>query len=144
MRHAKWFVLAGCAVAVIALAPSSWQAAGGKKEGGTRIFEMRTYYASPGKMKALHERFRNHTCKLFEKHGITLIGFWSPIDEKAAAEKMVYILAYPSKEAAAKSWKAFGADPDWLKAKAASETDGKLVAKVESVYLNPTDYSPIK
>jgi NIPSNAP protein len=109
-----------------------------------RVFEMRTYYANPGKMAALHARFRDHTCKLFEKHGITLIGFWSPIDEKAAEEKMVYILAFPSKEAAAASWKAFINDPDWKKAFAESEKDGKLVKKVDSVYLNPTDYSPVK
>src|SRR5687768_11165773 len=109
-----------------------------------RVFEMRTYYANPGKMEALHARFRDHTCKLFEKHGMTLIGFWSPIDAKQAEEKMVYILAYPSREAAKKSWGDFGNDPDWKKAKAASEVNGPLVAKVESVYLNPTDYSAIK
>jgi hypothetical protein len=114
------------------------------KPADTRVFEMRTYYAHPGKMKDLHARFRDHTCKLFEKHGITLIGFWSPIDPKQAEEKMVYILAYPSKEAAEKSWKAFREDPDWQKAKAASEKNGPLVKSVESVYLNPTDYSKIK
>jgi len=116
----------------------------GEKKVETRVFEMRTYYAHPGRMKALHERFRNHTCKLFEKHGMTLIGFWSPTDEKQAEEKMVYILAYPSKAAADKSWAAFRADPDWIKARDASEKDGKIVLKVESVYLNPTDYSAIK
>src|SRR4051794_23700587 len=105
---------------------------------------MRTYYANPGKMSALHARFRDHTCKLFEKHGMTIIGFWSPIDGKEADEKMVYILAYPSKEAADKSWAAFRNDPDWKAAREASEKDGTLVKKVESVYLNPTDYSPIK
>jgi len=63
-----------------------------------RVFEMRTYYAAPGKMEALHARFRDHTCKLFEKHGITLIGFWSPITPKEAEQKMVYILAFSSKE----------------------------------------------
>ncbi len=109
-----------------------------------RVFEMRTYYAHPGRMEAMHARFRNHTCKLFEKHGMTLIGFWSPIDEKEAAQKMVYILAYPSKEAAEKSWDAFRNDPEWIKARDASEKDGKIVAKVDSVYLNPTDYSAIK
>jgi hypothetical protein len=108
------------------------------------VFEMRIYYPSEGKMEALHARFRNHTNKLFEKHGMTLIGYWTPIDTKKDGDKLVYILAYPSKEAAAKSWKAFISDPDWISAKAASEKDGKLVAKVDSVYLNPTDYSPIK
>src|SRR5688572_3875272 len=71
-----------------------------------RIFEMRTYYANAGKMQALHARFRDHTCKLFKKHGMELVGFWSPIDPKHADEMMVYILAYPSKTAAETSWKA--------------------------------------
>lgn len=114
-----------------------------KKE-DTRIFEIRTYYAHPGKMKALHERFRNHTCKLFKKHGMELVGFWSPLDEKVAEEKMIYVLAYPSKEAADKAWKAFREDPEWIKAKTESEKDGPLVAKVESVFMKATDYSPMK
>jgi hypothetical protein len=115
-----------------------------KKKVDTRVFELRTYYAAPGKMQALHARFRDHTCKLFQKHGMTIIGFWSPIDGKEAEEKLVYILAYPSKEAADKSWAAFRNDPDWKSAKEASEKDGTLVTKVDSVFLNPTDYSPIK
>ncbi|HVK09068.1 MAG TPA: NIPSNAP family protein [Gemmataceae bacterium] len=119
-------------------------AADDPKPADTRVFEMRTYYAHPGKMKDLHARFRDHTCKLFEKHGMTLVGFWSPTDPKKAEEVMVYILAYPSKDAADKAWRAFRADPDWLKAKAASEKDGPLVKNVESVYLNPTDYSKLK
>ncbi len=110
----------------------------------SRVFELRTYYAHPGKMAALHERFRSHTNKLFVKHGMTLIGFWSPIDAEQAQHKMVYMLAFPSKEAADKSWEAFKNDPQWKEAKAASEKDGPLVAKVESVFLNPTDYSPLK
>jgi hypothetical protein len=116
----------------------------GTKKVETRVFEMRTYYAEPGKMAALHTRFRDHTCKLFEKHGMTIIGFWSPTDKKAAEEKLVYILAFPSKEAADKSWKDFREDPAWKTAKEASEKDGVLVNKVDSVFLNPTDYSPIK
>jgi len=126
------------------LAAQTWQSARGGKKVETRVFEMRTYYAHPGRMKALHERFRNHTCKLFEKHGMTLIGFWSPLDPKVAEEKMVYILAYPSKEAADKAWAGFRKDPDWIKARDASEKDGPIVARVESLYLNPTDYSAIK
>jgi hypothetical protein len=113
-----------------------------KKE--TRVFELRTYYAVAGKMEALHKRFREHTNRLFEKHGMTIVGFWSPIDGKQAEEKLIYLLAFPSKEAADKSWKDFRADPDWNRAREASERDGKLVDRVESVYLNPTDYSPMK
>ena len=115
-----------------------------EKKMDDRVFEMRTYYAAPGKMKALHARFRDHTLGLFKKHGITNVGYWSPTDPKDADKKLIYILAYPSKAAADKSWVAFRKDPDWIKAKTASETDGTLVDKVESVYMNPTDYSPLK
>jgi hypothetical protein len=116
----------------------------GEKKMDNRVFELRTYYAAKGKMKALHARFRDHTCKLFKKHGMTIIGFWNPTDAKEAEKKLVYLLAFPSRDAAAKSWEAFIADPDWKAAKAESEKDGALVEKVESAYLNPTDYSPIK
>jgi hypothetical protein len=110
-----------------------------------RVFEMRTYYTAPGKMADLHARFRDHTCALFKKHGMELIGFWEPVDEKSGkGEKMVYILAYPRREAAAASWKAFGADPVWQKARTESEKNGKIVTKVESVFLNGLDYSAIK
>ena len=115
-----------------------------EKKMDDRVFEMRTYYAAPGKMKAMHARFRDHTCDLFKKHGMTIVGFWSPTDAKEAEKKMVYILAYPSKAAADKSWDAFRKDPVWVKAKADSEKDGTLVDKVESLYMNPTDYSPLK
>ena len=113
--------------------------------GKDRVFEMRTYYTHEGRLPALNKRFREHTCELFKKHGMDLIGFWTPIEEKdGKSDKLVYILAYPSKEAAAASWKAFQADPEWTKARDASEVDGKIVKKVESVYLNPTDYSLTK
>jgi hypothetical protein len=111
-----------------------------------RVFEMRTYYASPGKFDALHKRFREHTCKLFEKHGMTNIGYWTPVEgQKGHGEVLVYILAFPDVPARKKAWDAFGADPEWKKVKAASEADGTpLAAKVESVMLKGTDYSPIK
>jgi hypothetical protein len=141
MKCGIWIVMG---LALVGWAGTASPEAEGGKKMETRVFEMRTYYAHPGKMKALHERFRNHTNKLFEKHGMTLIGYWSPIDPQQADQKMVYILAYPSHDAAKKSWDAFRQDPDWIAAKKASEKDGVLVAKVESVFLNPTDYSPIK
>jgi hypothetical protein len=116
----------------------------GDKKVEPRYFEMRTYTPAQGKMTALHARFRDHTTKLFEKHGMTVIGYWTPADPKDADAKLVYILAYPSKEARDKSWKDFQDDPDWKAAKEASEKDGKLVEKVEQLFLNPTDYSPLK
>jgi hypothetical protein len=110
-----------------------------------RVFELRTYVANEGKFEALHARFREHTNDLFRKHGMTIIGFWVPQDEKdGKANTLVYMLAFPDREAAKKSWAEFGGDPEWQKAKAESEKDGVLVGKVISVYLDPTDYSPIK
>lgn len=116
----------------------------GGKQVETRVFELRTYYAHPGKMQALHARFREHTNKLFVKHGMTLIGYWSPMDAKSAEEKLIYVLAHASKAAADKSWADFRNDPDWKAARSKSEENGPLVAKVESVFMNPTDYSPLK
>jgi hypothetical protein len=106
----------------------------------TRCYEMRTYTAAPGKVDELSARFRNHTCRLFEKHGMTNIGYWMPLENPDG--KLIYLLAYPSREARDQSWKAFTADPDWQAAVKASEANGKLVAKVESVFLSATDYSP--
>jgi hypothetical protein len=143
MKYGKTIIVAASLLVAVWVGQAALEAQGGKKV-DTRVFEMRTYYAHPGKMNALHARFRDHTNKLFVKHGMTLLGFWSPIDAKQAEDKMVYILAYPSKEAADKSWDAFKKDPDWITAKKASEKDGPLVKRVDSVFLNPTDYSPIK
>lgn len=107
----------------------------------TRVFEMRVYYAAPGKLDALNARFRDHTIKLFEKNGITNIGYWVP--EGANPEgKLVYVIAYPSREESKKRWQAFLNDPEWKKAYAASEKGGKLVAKLESHFMAATDYSP--
>jgi hypothetical protein len=119
-------------------------AAGAKMERADRFFEMRIYYANPGKMQALHARFRDHTTKMFEKHGMQNIGYWQQSGGDNAENTLVYILAYPSEEARKKSWDAFVNDPDWKKAKADSEKDGVLVAKVESKFMKPTDYSTIK
>jgi hypothetical protein len=111
------------------------------KKADTRYFELRTYHAAAGKMDALNTRFKEHTNKLFKKHGMEIVGFWTDVNQP---DVLVYMLAYPSKEARDKSWKAFQEDPDWIKAKSESEKDGKLVDKVESKFLTPTDYSPIK
>ncbi len=116
----------------------------GAKRADARVFELRTYTAAPGKMAALNARFRDHTCKLFEKHGMTNIGYWNPADPNEAEKKLVYLLAFPSREAAEKSWQAFRNDPEWKTAREASEKNGRLVEKVESVFLSPTDYSPLK
>ena len=92
-----------------------------------RVFELRTYTASEGNLAALNSRFRNHTTKLFQKHGIKNIGYWTPVDAPLSQNTLVYLLAYPDREAAKKSWSDFGNDPEWKKAKEQSEVKGKLV-----------------
>lgn len=108
-----------------------------------RVFELRTYVAHEGKLADLQTRFRTHTTTLFEKHGITNIGYWVPQDAPASANTLVYLLAYPNREEAKTRWAAFVADSAWQQARAASEVNGKLVAKVESVFLEPTAFSPL-
>lgn len=106
-----------------------------------RVFELRTYYAHEGKLPNLLARFRDHTTKLFEKHGMTNVGYWVPKDKP---NTLIYLLAHKSPEAAKASWDGFRKDPVWLKARDASEASGKIVQKVESVYLEPTDFSKMK
>ncbi len=141
-------LLAGlCLVAAGKLAIDAGSAraeASAKVKTANRFFEMRIYTTAEGKLDALHKRFREHTNKLFEKHGMTLVGYWTPVEGPEAKNTLVYILAYPNREAREKSWKAFQADPDWIAARDASEKNGRIVIKVVSQFLSPTDYSPIK
>ena len=109
-----------------------------------RVFELRTYTAPEGKLPNLEARFRNHSMGLFEKHGITNIGYWTPQDEPDSSNTLVYIIAYDSREAATASWAAFLADPEWQRVARESQVDGRIVSGVVSVFLDPTDYSPIK
>lgn len=112
---------------------------------GNMVYELRTYFTNEGRLPALNDRFKNHTLKLFEKHGMKNIVYGTPIDNdgKPVDNKLVYLLAHKSQAAARASFAAFGKDPEWMAAREASEKDGKIVAKVESVFLVPTDYSPM-
>lgn len=109
-----------------------------------RVFEIRTYTTLDGRLDALHSRFRDHTTKLFEKHGMTNIGYWTPQDAPLSQNTLIYVLAHSSREAAKKSWDDFRNDPQWKKARDESEASGKIVSKVESVYMDATNYSPMK
>ena len=109
-----------------------------------KVYELRVYHANPGKLDALHARFRDDTCRLFKKHGIEMVGFWTPTQGQEAANTLYYIVAFPSVEAQKKAWQAFRDDPEWKKAKADSETGGVLVNKVDSTNLKATDYSPLR
>lgn len=129
---------AGCLVTRFMTSETTVEAA------NQRVFEMRTYYTLPGRLPALQARFRDHTTKLFEKHGMQNIGYWVPQDAPKSENTLIYVLAHKSRDAAKASWDAFRKDPDWMKAQKASEADGKIVEKVEAVFMNPTDYSKIQ
>ena len=107
-----------------------------------RVFELRTYYATPGNLDRLQQRFRDHTVALFARHGMELVAFFTPAD--GDAEVLTYLMAYPDRVTADAAWDAFRADPDWVAAKSASEVDGSLVDHLDSTFLQPTDLSPLR
>ena len=109
-----------------------------------KVYELRTYYTNEGKLPDLLARFRNHTTKIFKKHGMTNVGYWVPQDSPASQNTLIYIIAHDSREAAKKSWDDFRKDPEWQAVAKASEANGKIVSKVESVYMDATDFSPMK
>lgn len=110
----------------------------------TRVFELRTYIANPGKFEAMKARFRDHIIPLFKKHNLTLVGFWTYADPPGSENTLVYVLAHESREAAKKNWAAFSADPVRQQVWKETEKDGPINMKVDSVFLNPIDFSPIK
>ena len=128
-------VLLGCALQPLTVA---------RAQADRRVFELRTYTAPEGKLGALQTRFRDHTRRIFDKHSMTSIGYWVPQDAPNSANTLIYILAHPSRDAAKKNWADFQADPEWQKVSAESQKDGRIVTKVESVFMDPTDYSLIK
>ena len=129
-------LLSGTIVAGVLVTAQNAQA-----QTATRVFEMRTYITHDGKLDDLQARFRNHTTKFFEKHGMTNVGYWVPRDQP---NTLVYILAYPSKDAATKAWDGFRKDEGWIAARTASEANGPIVAKVISVFMDPTNFSGLK
>jgi hypothetical protein len=132
--------------AVAFLPTTSWLASAQEKSGAapsaTAIYELRIYHTYDGKLDDLLRRFREHTCKLFEKHGIKNVAYWLPIDDPAKGKTLVYVIAHPSREAATANWKAFGDDPEWQSVRDKSEANGKIVEKVDSTFLTLTDFSP--
>ncbi|MGC6425679.1 MAG: NIPSNAP family protein [Akkermansiaceae bacterium] len=108
------------------------------------LYELRTYTAHEGKLAALEERFRDHTLKIFESHGMKNVGYWRTEKKEGEQPKLVYLLAHKDGDAARVSWDAFRKDPAWKEAFKASRVNGKLVKKIESQFLTPTDYSKLK
>ncbi len=110
----------------------------------TRVYELRTYTTYDGKLETLLTRFRDHTTRLFEKHGMKNVGYWIPQDDPQKKNVLIYLLSHESRESARKAWEAFRADPEWKKVQAASEAAGKINQKVESVFLDPADFSALQ
>ena len=113
-------------------------------ESATRVFELRTYTTPEGKLDDLQARFRNHTIDLFERHRMTNIGYWTPQDTPSSSNTFIYIIAHNSREAAQTNWQNFGNDPEWQRVSRESQLDGRILNNVESVFLDPTDFSPIQ
>jgi hypothetical protein len=109
-----------------------------------KVFELRTYTAPEGKLPNLLARFRDHTLRIFERHGMTNVGYWVPQDSPASENTLIYILSHDSREAAAKSWEAFRADTEWQRIAEESQVDGRIVSSVESVFMDPTEFSPMQ
>lgn len=109
-----------------------------------RVYELRTYTSPEGKLGDLQARFRNHTMRIFEKHGMKNVGYWVPQDAPLSQNTLIYIISHASREQAKKNWDEFRNDPEWQKVSKESEANGRIVSKVESVYMDPTDFSPIK
>jgi hypothetical protein len=115
----------------------------GSAEEAKVVYELRIYHCYPGKLPELLARFRDHTTKLFERHGMKNVVYWTALDEPMKSSTLCYVLAHPSREAATANWKAFQDDPEWQSVKAASEANGKIVEKVDSTFLEMTDFSPL-
>jgi len=134
----RTFLTASAAAAALGLAGCATTS---KSAANRRCYELRIYYSPPGRLDDLHARFRNHTMKLFTKHGIQSIGYWVPMEN--SENKLVYLVAFPSPEAREASWKAFGSDPEWQVVVKKTEADGRIVTKAEVTVLQTTDYSPV-
>jgi NIPSNAP len=134
-------VLQGMGAAMMLSVTSGLEA----QSGGAKpdvVYELRVYHANEGKLDALLARFRDHTIAIFNRHGLKLVGFWTPTDDPLKGRTLIYILKHPSREAATANWKSFHDDPEWVKVSTASEVNGKLVEKVDSTYMKLTDFSP--
>ncbi|PCJ24985.1 MAG: NIPSNAP family protein [SAR86 cluster bacterium] len=111
---------------------------------GQKVYELRTYTTLPGRLPALLKRFGGGEIDLFIKHGMTSVGYWVPDNDELSENTMVYMVAHDSREAAAASWSAFGADPEWKKMSEESQLDGRIISNVENLFLTPTNFSPVQ
>jgi hypothetical protein len=138
-------IVSAVALLVVGFALGSWNAAGVAHAQNTgKVYELRTYTAPDGKLPLLQKRFRDHTIRIFNNHNMKSVGYWIPQDAPTKDNTLVYIISHDSREAAKKNWADFQADPEWKKVSAESQVDGPIVSKVVSVFMDATDYSPIK
>jgi NIPSNAP protein len=121
-----------------------WQPRATVSAQGSHVFELRTYTSPDGKLGELHKRFRDHTRRIFDKHGMKSVGYWTPQDAPLSQNTLIYILEHPSRDAAKKAWADFQADPEWQKVSAESQVNGRIVSGVVSVFMDATDYSAIR
>ena len=134
----------GLRAGTVGLVPEADASPAPVPQAADRVYELRTYTAPEGKLEDLLARFRDHTMRIFEKHGMANVGYWLPQDEELRQNTLVYLISHPSREAADQAWRAFAADPEWQRVAEESQRDGRIVASVERMYLDPTDFSPMK
>ncbi|MDB5810452.1 MAG: family containing protein [Betaproteobacteria bacterium] len=105
------------------------------------VYELRTYTSHDGRLNDVVNRFRDHTVRIFARHGMVSVGYWVPKDQP---NTLIYVLQHPSREAADKNWDAFRKDPEWTAARDASMKNGPIVEKTHSVFMDPTAFSALK
>ena len=146
MRKNTWFTIAAASAILVAGFSLGSIRRGGvaHAQAGKHVYELRTYTAPEGKLGELNARFRNHTIRIFNKHGMKSVLYMTPQDAPDSANTLIYVLEHPNREAAKKAWADFQADPEWQKVSTESQVNGRIVSKVVSVFADPTDYSPMK
>jgi hypothetical protein len=138
-------VVPAVALLLIGFAAGSWYgSAAALAQSANRVYELRTYTAPEGKLPDLQARFRDHTMRIFQKHGMKNHGYWVPQDAPLKDNTLIYIISHESRDKAKASWSAFGADPEWQKVAKESQANGRILTSVVSVYMDPADYSPMK
>lgn len=146
MKHLLTLILVVSAMLTPLILSGGFSELSGSDENKDRqtVYELRTYTTYDGKLEALHRRFEDHTLRLFEKHGMKNIAYWTPNDPDLKNKTLIYVISHENAEAATASWEAFRTDPEWQKAYEASHADGPIVQRVESVFMSTTAYSPMK
>ena len=140
-----WIV---CGIVVISLAAGAVIAAGlvhvrQVRADNSHVFELRVYHTVPGKLPALETRFRDTTSKLLAKHDLKVVGYWVGEDAAGGDDTFIYMVEHASRDAAKKNWGEFLADPEFQEVIKAEQAE-KLVDKVETTFMRPTDFSPMK